>query len=887
MPAPGTAVEFLDLVQKSGVADEARLAAYLAQISKTGGLPPEPSKAAGILVHEGLLTYFQAEQLLQGKWRRFNIGKYKVLERLGSGGMGQVFLCEHKLMRRRVAVKVLPTAKATDEASLGRFYREARAVAAVDHPNIVRAFDIDQDGNLHFLVMEYVDGTNLQDLIKRFGPLDVLRACHYIYGAAVGLQHAHEIGLVHRDIKPGNILLDRSGVIKILDMGLARFFHDESDELTKKYDENILGTADYLSPEQAEDSHAVDIRTDIYSLGATFYFLLTGSQPFPEGSIPQKLIWHRNRDPRPIQSLRPEVPEGVVAIVNKMMAKKPEDRYETPAEVMAALAPWVATPIPPPPEREMPQLSPALLGSAAAAANRGMNAGNTGSRAAGTEPLIGATPGTGSTAVPGTASLAGAPTLTGRTVTPPVQAPPPGQAPDARAGVWETLGDTPVGTERDTGRATRTTETEYRTERPAASRRKKWLVPAVIGGGVFLAIVVAFILYRVLSGDPPPGDDPNAVVAPRRLTVTSSRTGENTFPSLAAAVRSARSGDTIAIEEPLLGESVIRLGRGLNDLTIESGLATGQAPVIEFTAPGASGNGVPMFDIRDVENVTLRNLQLDGKGVADLGIQISGNDPGLSCEGISVRGVKRAGIRLHNVAGQQNQPITFQDIRVVLSQSAEAGILIDADPTLSSKRIRVRDSRFEVAQGAPYGRAGIGFVGVASDCEVTGCRFFHLNAGVSIGRGPEGQPVQIRIHENTFYDTKAGLFFPPPLPQYGGGAGTFDLTVAQNYFHKTPDLALAENGAVAAIRSSGNGHSPDSSTTPAGTKPLPKPKQPPPKPPSKPPAPRTQTVLSLDSAPIKGVSFAGTKPDDDDASFLRFTDGKRPTTVGGVEVGAK
>jgi hypothetical protein len=325
----------------------------------------------------------------------------------------------------------------------------------------------------------------------------------------------------------------------------------------------------------------------------------------------------------------------------------------------------------------------------------------------------------------------------------------------------------------------------------------------------------------------------------------------------------------------------------MNNLTIESGLANGQAPIVEFTAPGASGSAVPMFDIRDVENVTLRNLQLDGKGVADLGIQISGNDPGLSCEGISVRGVKRAGIRLHNAAGQQNQPITFQDIRVVLSQSAEAGILIDADPTLSSKRIRVRDSRFEVAQGAPYGRAGIGFVGVASDCEVTGCRFFHLNAGVSIGRGPEGQPVQIRIHENTFYDTKAGLFFPPPLPQYGGGAGTFDLTVAQNYFHKTPDLALAENGAVAAIRSSGNGHSPDSSTTPAGTKPLPKPKQPPPKPPSKPPAPRTQTVLSLDSAPIKGVSFAGTKPDDDDASFLRFTDGKRPTTVGGVEVGAK
>src|SRR6185437_6196426 len=270
---------------------------------------------------------------------RFSLGKYKVLEKLGSGGMGTVFLCEHKLMRRRVAVKVLPTAKAADEASLKRFYREAQAVAAVDHPNLVRAYDIDQDENLHFLVMEYVDGTNLQDLVKKFGPLDVVRACHYIYGAAVGLQHANEIGLVHRDIKPGNILLDRSGVIKILDLGLARFFHD------------------------AEDSHTVDIRSDIYSLGATFYFLLTGFPPFPEGTIPQKLIWVRGREPKGIRAIRPEVPEEVVAIVAKMMAKKPEDRYALPSDIMTALTPWAATPIAPPADREMPQLSPAITGA--------------------------------------------------------------------------------------------------------------------------------------------------------------------------------------------------------------------------------------------------------------------------------------------------------------------------------------------------------------------------------------------------------------------------------------------------------------------------------------------------------------------------------------------
>ena len=233
MPAPATNEELLELIHKSGVSDDGRLKAYLQKATAQSPLPTEPSKLASQLVRDGLLTYFQAEQLLQGKWKRFTIGKYKVLERIGSGGMGQVFLCEHKLMRRRVAVKVLPTAKADDQSSLDRFYREARAVAAVDHPNLVRAYDIDKDENLHFLVMEYVDGTNLQDLVRKAGPLDITRACHYIYASAVGLQHAHEMGLVHRDIKPGNILIDRAGVVKILDMGLARFFHDEADDLTK------------------------------------------------------------------------------------------------------------------------------------------------------------------------------------------------------------------------------------------------------------------------------------------------------------------------------------------------------------------------------------------------------------------------------------------------------------------------------------------------------------------------------------------------------------------------------------------------------------------------------------------------------------------------------
>src|SRR5207249_528742 len=210
-----------------GVVEENRLDAYLERLGSTASLPEDLGKAAGVLVRDGVLTHFQAEQLLAGKWRRFTIGKYKVLERLGSGGMGSVYLCEHLFMRRRVAVKVLPTAKAEDPSALERFYREARAVAALDHLNIVRAYDIDQDENLHFLVMEYVDGASMHEIVKKHGPMDTLRAAHYIRQAAIGLQHAHEAGLVHRDIKPGNLLVDRNGTVKVLDMGLARLFHDE------------------------------------------------------------------------------------------------------------------------------------------------------------------------------------------------------------------------------------------------------------------------------------------------------------------------------------------------------------------------------------------------------------------------------------------------------------------------------------------------------------------------------------------------------------------------------------------------------------------------------------------------------------------------------------
>jgi serine/threonine protein kinase len=363
MPVPSTIEDFLEVSNRSGVLDKQGANDYLDRLRSTAGLPDTPARLAQLMVRDGLLTTFQAKQFLKGKWRNFVItGKYVLLEQLGVGGMGTVFLCEHRTMRRHVALKVLPPGRAGDAVGLERFYREARAVATLNHPNIVKAYDIDRDGQLHFLVMEYVDGSSLQQMVDRVGPVAIDRACHYISQSAEALQHAHETaGLVHRDIKPANILVDRTGMVKVLDMGLARFFRDEDDDLTRKNDnQSVLGTADFIAPEQAVDSHNADIRADIYGLGVTFYFLLSGRTPFPDGTMAQKLLWHQVREPDPITDFRPEVPEELAAVIRTMMAKDPADRYQTPGEVVEALLPWSATPIEPPPAAEMPQRCPAL-----------------------------------------------------------------------------------------------------------------------------------------------------------------------------------------------------------------------------------------------------------------------------------------------------------------------------------------------------------------------------------------------------------------------------------------------------------------------------------------------------------------------------------------------
>lgn len=272
------------------------------------------------------------------------LGEYRLLEKLGEGGMGAVYKALHTELDRIVAVKLIRRSQLEEDWAVARFRREIKAVGQFDHPNIVRAYDARAIGDTHFLVMEYVDGLNLNELVERCGPLAIADACEAARQAALGLQCAHEHGLVHRDVKPSNLMLNRQGQVKVLDLGLARL-HTPALAGQTTATGLAMGTPDYMAPEQASDSHAVDIRADIYSLGCTLYKLLTGEEPFggPQyRTLLAKMTAHRDERPPSVRQFRSEAPEGLLAVLERMLAKSPERRFATPAEVAEALSPFSA-----------------------------------------------------------------------------------------------------------------------------------------------------------------------------------------------------------------------------------------------------------------------------------------------------------------------------------------------------------------------------------------------------------------------------------------------------------------------------------------------------------------------------------------------------------------
>jgi serine/threonine protein kinase len=336
---------FLDLVRRSELIFSDQYDRALDELKQkhNGQLPDDADVIADYFVDTGLLTRWHCDMIFNNKYKGFTLKNYKLLRPLGSGGMSTVYLAEHMLMNRRRAIKVLPKSRNNDSSYLARFRLEAQATASLDHPNIVRAYDIDSHNDNHFLVMEYVQGRDLQTVVKENGPLDYETAADFIAQAAEGLQHAHESGLIHRDIKPANLLVDEGNVVKILDLGLALFSSDDDKaSLTIAHNENVLGTADYLSPEQALNSHKIDLRADLYSLGCTLYYLLTGHPPFPEGTLAQRIAKHQSQMPTSIKADRPDAPDTLINICLKMMQKKPQNRYQSAREVADALYAFLA-----------------------------------------------------------------------------------------------------------------------------------------------------------------------------------------------------------------------------------------------------------------------------------------------------------------------------------------------------------------------------------------------------------------------------------------------------------------------------------------------------------------------------------------------------------------
>jgi eukaryotic-like serine/threonine-protein kinase len=346
-------------------------AEQLAQLPHlTQGRCGDARSFAKSLIQKGWLSVYQVNQLLAGNAQELAIGPYYVLDKLGQGGLSQVVKAKHREYDHVVAIKIIKPEVFARPEGRQQFLQEVEAMARLDHENIVQFCDADQWLNTFYFAMEYIEGTDLGKVVRLSGPRPIHEACDYIRQAALGLQHAFERNLIHRDIKPVNLFLTQvslapqlaaplitarntapakatlmtKSLIKILDWGLANLRNPNGLGDDSSTDTNIVGTADYLAPEQARNANLADIRSDIYSLGCTLYFLLAGQPPFPDGTLMQKILQHQQATPKPLSDFRADVPDGLTALLKRMLAKDPEQRFKTPASVAMSLASFCRRP---------------------------------------------------------------------------------------------------------------------------------------------------------------------------------------------------------------------------------------------------------------------------------------------------------------------------------------------------------------------------------------------------------------------------------------------------------------------------------------------------------------------------------------------------------------
>lgn len=339
-----TIKNFVDIVRKSGLAEPTKIDRVVASLDNLEA--PITDKVTNAFIEAKLITNWHLKQLLKGKHRGFFLERYKLLNELGKGGMSSVYLAEHTDMHLPVAIKVLPVKRVGEKSYLERFKREAKASFKLRHDNIAGATNFAHHGDLWYIVLDYIEGEDLYQKVKASGPLPIRDAVEYIRQASCGLQYAHEQGLVHRDIKPANLMLDTRGTVKILDLGLALDGDDDEEGgLTKAHDEKVLGTADYLAPEQSKNSHSADPRSDIYALGCTLYYLIVGRAPFARGSVIERIKAHWNEPaPNPLDELEKppaDLDSALIDLYFRMMEKHPDARPQTAGEVAEQLDAWL------------------------------------------------------------------------------------------------------------------------------------------------------------------------------------------------------------------------------------------------------------------------------------------------------------------------------------------------------------------------------------------------------------------------------------------------------------------------------------------------------------------------------------------------------------------
>ncbi len=693
MSIPTTSHDFLIILRSSKLLEEDALDRYLIGLENLEGMTA--IKLARKMLQDGLLTSFQADHLLKGRYKNFFIGKYKVLRPLGSGGMSQVFLCEHVVMRHWVALKLLHVSEGNDPSAISRFVREARAAASVNHPNVVRAHDFDQaEGKYHYIVMDYVDGVNLHELVKKLGPLPPEQAANYISQTARGLQHISDCGLIHRDLKPSNLLLDRAGAIRILDLGLVRYAHEGTNEnLTRNLSGNtIIGTADYLAPEQALQSESIDIRADIYSLGATFYFLLTGRAPFDDRTIAQKLLGHQFQNPDPPEG----VPEPILDVLRTMMRKSPEDRYTHPEDVVEALAPFLPDPPEPPSDDYFPTLS-----------------------------IYGSGPATGG---------------------PRSQGPNSNKKPSSRILLDSNL----LGSSRarpQTQKSGRMTAPPMPDDAlPERIDIKKWIL---IGAAAMTLTVIAAVLVALYAN--PFSAPKNVATKPEATQATPTPTRPSVpvpagslvvgpggqYQSVRDALSNAKSGDRILIVATEHTESL-----EITDIpprvTIQGWPEN--APIRWRSASVDK----PAIRIENVVGLTVSHIAFLGEtGTA---VELKGQVAGFRFANSSIEGFRTA-LRLNDCVANVASPLVLNKLRFLTAKEAQGILLLG-----TAKHVRVEECRWE----GPFAPA-VELGGELNDVAITSNRFSGSSQAIVYTNFAAKSPVRIR--NNAFATCQVGVMF--------------------------------------------------------------------------------------------------------------------------------